>query len=146
VRKIYLTIDINVNDAFFKEMTGLEKLNFGDLLMNTDYKDVGYDRGEIVADTILKTQADILIGYAVQTPKDIESLLKKINLNGLFISSVYLGNRKRWDAILAEYQRKYKDHSNWLHYTPEDVAEMYDINLAELKEGLTLNKIPMVFI
>ena len=28
---------------FFKEMTGLGKLNFGDLLMDTDYKDVWYD-------------------------------------------------------------------------------------------------------
>ncbi|AEE51780.1 hypothetical protein [Haliscomenobacter hydrossis] len=146
MRKIYLTVDINVNDDFFKEMTGLEKLNFGDILMDADYKDVWYDRGKIVADTILKTQADILIGYAVQTPKDIESLLKKISLNGLFISSVYLGNRKRWDAILAEYQKKYKDHTNWLHYTPEDIAEMYDKNLAELKEELTLNNILIVFI
>ncbi|MFM9838973.1 MAG: hypothetical protein ACKVOQ_11960, partial [Cyclobacteriaceae bacterium] len=121
MRKIHLTVDINVNDDFFKEMTGLEKLNFGDILTDADYKDIWYDRGKIVVDTILKTQADILIGYAVQTPEDIESLLKKISLNGLFISSVYLGNGERWDAILAEYQKKYKDHANWLHYTPEDI-------------------------
>lgn len=146
LRKIHLTVDINVNDDFFKEMTGLEKLNFGDILTDADYKDVWYDRGKIVADTILKTQADILIGYAVQTPEDIESLLKKISLNGLFISSVYLGDRQRWDATLAEYQKNYKDHANWLHYTPEDIAEMYNENLAGLKEKLTLNNILIVFI
>lgn len=127
-------------------MTGLEKLNFGDILTDADYKDVWYDRGKIVADTILKTQADILIGYAVQTPEDIESMLKKISLNGLFISSVYLGNGERWDAILAEYLKKSKDHADWLHYTPEDIAEMYNENLAGLKEKLTLNNILIVFI
>jgi hypothetical protein len=146
LRKIHLTVDINVNDDFFKEMTGLEKLNFGDILTDADYKDVWYDRGKIVAYTILKTQADILIGYAVQTPEDIESLLKKISLNGLFISSVYLGNGERWDAILAEYLKKSKDHADWLHYTPEDIAEMYNKNLAGLKEKLTLNNILIVFI
>lgn len=55
LRKIYLTVYINVNDDFFKEMTGLEKLNFGDMLTNADYKDVWYDRGKIVADMIFKT-------------------------------------------------------------------------------------------
>jgi hypothetical protein len=36
LRKIHLTVDINVNDDFFKEMTGLEKLNFGDILTDAD--------------------------------------------------------------------------------------------------------------
>lgn len=146
MRKIYLTVDINVNDAFFKEMTGFEKLNFGKLLIDTDYKDVGYDRGKIVADAILKTQADMLIGYAIQTPKDIESLLKNISSNRLLISRVYLSHRNRWDKILAEYHKKYKDYTNWLHDTPEAVAELYDKHLAELEEELNLNKISMEFI
>jgi len=153
LKKIYLTVEIDAHDEVFKEMTHLEKLNFGDLAtqieINLDSSSLVIERVRLVAEYILKSKGDLLIGYAIQSKATLKQLLRKIEPDGFSISGIYFDNGKRRNGNLEKYKNTFALHFNWLDYSPEAIEHFhkeFENELLEIKVEAKLNKIEMISI
>lgn len=152
LRKIYLTINIDVNDKCFDELKNIEKLNIGDIIklrISITPGELEQERGRIVAEKIIEKEGDLLIGFAIREKGQLENILQLIKAKELSISKIYYDKGKRREAELNEYKKKYALHSNWLDYSPEFVEnqiQIFEGKVSEIKEEASRNNIGILAI
>lgn len=139
--KIYLTINIDVNDACFEKKNKLEKWNIGDIIKLRKISLIPGEldklRGKLIAETIVEQAGDLLLGFAIREKGQLTKILERLKPKGLTISKIYYDGGERRAAKMEEYKKKYDLHSNWLDYSPEFVEHQFQIfeeKVLEIKE------------
>ena len=153
MKRIYLTIDINVNDKYFDGLSNFDKLNIKDIIedkrLTLDTFELENIRGEIVAERIRKNKENILIGFAIRTVEELKKILADSGDETENIYKIYLGGEGRRKAEIDRYKRDYSKHSRWLDYSPEYIENSYlefDEKIAEVIKYAIGNKIEVVSI
>mgnify|MGYP001797391998 FL=1 len=153
MKRIYLTIDINVNDKYFDGLSNFDKLNIKDIIedkrLTLDPFELENIRGEIVAERIRKNKENILIGFAIRTVEELKKILADSGDETENIYKIYLGGEGRRKAEIDRYKRDYSKHSRWLDYSPEYIENSYlefDEKIAEVIKYAIGNKIEVVSI
>jgi hypothetical protein len=129
MKRICLTIDINVNDKCFNDFFNYEKINIGDIVkqeeINLKPLELQRIRGKIVAKQIRKIKKDLLIGFAIRNQDDLKTVLELSGSQEEDVFKIYFDNGKRKKAAIEKYKRDYSLHSRWLDYSPEFVEHSY---------------------
>ena len=153
MKRIYLTIDIIVNDKYFDGLLNFDKLNIKDIIedkrLTLDPFEQENIRGEIVAERIRKNKENILIGFAIRTVEELKKILADSGDETENIYKIYLGGEGRRKAEIDIYKRDYSKDSRWLDYSPEYIENSYlefDEKIAEVIKYAIGNKIEVVSI
>ncbi len=153
MKRIYLTIDINVNDKYFDKFSNCDKLNIKDIIEAKELTLAPFEleriRGEIVAKRIRKSKEDILIGFAIKTVEELKTVLDESEGKTKNIYKIYLGSWERRKAEIDRFKRDYSKHSRWLDYSPEFIENSYlkfDEKIAEVLKYAIRNKVEVVSI
>ncbi len=153
MKKICLTIDIDVNDECFDDFLNFEKINIGDIIMGEKISLEPFEleevRGKIVAKRIRKVEKNLLIGFAIKNRNDLKIVLELSERKKEYIFKVYFDNDKRKNATIEKYKKDYSLHSRWLDYSPEYVENSYkefDNEVEKIKVYAIENKIEIISI
>lgn len=141
MRRIYLTINIDVTDSCFDKFTDCEKINIGDVIKENKKLLRPFElekiRGKVVADAILENEKNLLIGFAIKSHEDLKTVLELAGGEKENIFKIYFDNGKRKKAAIEKYKKDYSLHSRWLDYSPEYVENSYiefDKKIKEIKK------------
>lgn len=130
MKKICLTIDIDVNDKYFDDFIDYKKLNMGDIVSQAKANHESFDlekvRGKIVAEQIQKSEKHLLIGFAIKNSNDLKTVLELSGENDCSVFTIYFDNGKRKQAAIEKYKQDHTTHSRWLDYPPDFVANNYN--------------------
>lgn len=129
MRKIYLTINIDATDPCFDQMSDITKINLGDiikaqriLLKPGELEEI---RGQIVADYMLKSEENVLIGFGILSQVDLMTVLNALGQVSGMVIQLFADNGTRKEAAIETYKTDYAPHSRWLDYSPEYVEHAY---------------------
>ncbi len=146
MRKIYLTVNVNVNDDCFNNLKNIEKLNFGEIPSISELKK---ERGEIIAERIIETKGDLLIGFAIQELDHLVNILEFLKEKELYILRIYHANDERRKESINEYKKKYAVNSRWLDNPLEFVIiqdKIFEKKVTQIREEAIRNNIDVLAI
>jgi len=153
MKKICLTIDINVNDKCFDDFLNYKKINIGDLVMGEQINLKPFEleevRGKIVAEQIRKVEKNLLFGFAIKNRNDLKTVLELSDRREEDVFKIYFDNGNRKKAAIEKYQKDYSLHSRWLYYSPEYVENSYkefDEEVEKIRNYAIKNKIEITAI
>jgi len=125
MRKIYLTINLNVNDECFDNLNDCSKKNIREIFNQKQVNQKSFElekiRGKVVAQEIIENETNLLIGFAVKSRYDLETILELIRDKKIRISCIFFDDGERKRAAINKYKKDYSLHSRWLDYSPEFV-------------------------
>lgn len=152
-RQIYLSIDINANDKCFRNLINCDKLNIGEIIRQQGSRvnpsELEKSRGKMVANRILNHPNDVFIGFAIRSQEDLETVMKSLKAKKLKITTIYVDNGKRREALIEKYRKDYALHSRWLDYSPAYMEQSYldfDQQIENIRQYAIKNKIEVVAI
>jgi len=131
MKKLLLTIDLDVNDSELNYLTNIRKINYGQIVDKTKPifgtpEELINLRIPLLIQEINGCNCDLLIGFAINEPEHLTNLVSAMNSSNFKITEIFLDNGKRRIQKQKEYEKEYKLHSRWLGYTPEEVKKMND--------------------
>lgn len=107
------------------------------------------NRGEIIAQTIIENEDDLVLGFAIQEKGQLKSILQLIENKGIKITKIFYDGGKRKNNAIKEYKEKYKLHSNWMDYSPEFMINQYakfDKKVEAIKKEAKENRVEIIAI
>lgn len=153
MKKICLTIDLNVNDKCFDDFLNYEKMDIGDIVKQEEINLKAFEleeiRGEIVVEQIRKVEKNLLIGFAIKKRNDLKTVMELSNKEEEYVFKIYFDNGNRKNAAIEKYKKDYSLHSRWLDYSPEYVENSYresDNEIEKIKVYAIENKIEITAI
>ena len=153
MRRIYLTININVNDKCFENLTDFEKINIGEIVKGKQMILKPFElekiRAKLVVEVILENESNILIGSAIGNTQDLLTIFEILKEQEMSVSRIYFDNGTRSNAVIEKYKKDYALHSRWLDYTPEYVEQSYNEfnkEIEEIKNNAIENRIEIIAI
>ena len=129
MKKLLLTIDLDVNDPVFGEMTDISKINYDEIVdkshpqFNTPEELLDLRIG-LISNELKKNDNNLLIGFAINEKEHLNSLISSISNTNYIISEIFLDDGSRRLQRAKEYEEEYKLHSRWLGYSPEEIEHM----------------------
>ncbi len=148
--KIYLTLDLNLNEDIFQSLINFKKIYRNEILDEFGYdllKDNEDKAKEFLSKKIIEYDTDLVIGNAVWNFSDILSIEKVINRANKSIDRVYIPSTERRKKSLLKSQADYKNHSRWIDEPQGRLEELYEKftdTLGQLKSGLEKTNIEIV--
>jgi len=148
MRKIYLTIGVDVNDKSLSSISSTPRFDIGSLVESypqlVSSNLFGY-KPKLVSRFIQDTEGDLIIGFAIDDLDDYIKLKESIDNTTIQIVKVFIKIKSYYE----DYKKLYSQHSNWLDYHPDYVREKekeYKEELARLQEQLILDGVDIQFI
>ena len=133
MNKLFLTIDIDVNDSVLNnnELKNVSKINYGDIVDKRQPKfntpEELFDlRIELLLMEVSESSNDLLIGFAITELEHLIDLNKSLNKTNFKITEIFLDNGSRKQEKAEKYEKEYRLHARWLGYTPKEVNQMND--------------------
>lgn len=148
--KIYLTLELGLDEIIIQDLITFSKLYRNDILDEFGYdilKDSEEKAIDLLSKKIIETNTDLIIGDAVWNLSDVLSIEKRLNIANKSIDRVYIPSSERRKKSLAKSQEDYKNHSRWIDEPPGRLEELYDEfteTLKQLKNGLEKTNIQIV--
>ena len=148
--KIYLTLDLNLDEDEFKNLKSFEKVYRSELLAEFGYnllKDNENRAHKFISEKIIKSSMDLLIGNCIWDLSNILSIQNIIKKENKSIDRLYIPSLKRRKDTLAKSQETYQSLNRWIDEPPGHLEELYDkftITLLELKKGLEKSDIKIM--
>ncbi|MCR9134168.1 MAG: hypothetical protein NXI08_16500, partial [bacterium] len=93
MKKVFLTIDVNVNDKCFDDLLNFKKVNIIDIVNKEEINQLEKIRGKVIAKKISEIEKDILIGFAVKNKNDLKTVLELSGRDNFF--KIYYDDGKR---------------------------------------------------
>ena len=131
------TYNLNVNETCFDYLTDIYKINSSDLLAKYAYdllKHTPHQRLTFIAEEILKSNGDILVGSAGYSYNDfmyIHTVLRKSNRA---VTTIFVPSHTRLEAELKEGQEIYRQHNRWLDFPPGHIEDVHEARLKTISE------------
>ncbi len=148
--KIYLTLNLELNEKDFQNLSSFKKVYRHEILDEFGYdllKDNEDKAQEFLSKKIIENNTDLIIGNAIWNLSDVLSIEKKINKANKSIDRIYIPSTKRREKLLAESIDVYNNHSRWIDEPPGRLEELYEkftTTLEVLKKGLEKTTIQII--
>ncbi|KGE84858.1 MAG: hypothetical protein NXI26_24750 [bacterium] len=123
MKKVFLTIDVNVNDKCFDDLLNFKKVNIIDIVNKEEINQLEKIRGKVIAEKISEIEKDILIGFAVKNKNDLKTVLELSGRDNFF--KIYYDDGKRRKEKIEKYKQEYSLHARWLDYSSEFVENSF---------------------
>ncbi|QXP51061.1 hypothetical protein [Cellulophaga sp. HaHa_2_1] len=148
--RIYLTLDLNLNEVIIRNLKNFKKITKNEILDEFGYdllEDNENKAKEFLSEKIIRNDTDLIISNAICNLSDILSIEKFINSANKSIDRVYIPSTERRKKSLLKSQEDYRNHSRWIDEPPgrlEELYEEYTNTLEQLKSGLEKTNIEVV--
>lgn len=148
MRKIYITIGIDIEKDFFRTLKVTARYSIGDLI--DMYPDrITYPFGfkpDVVLFFLDNSMGDVLIENAIDTESEYIRLSGELATRNCTIGGAFISIEK---ADNADFRSFYEQHSRWLDYTPEaieQISEEYHRELLQLIKRMKEDGIRITFL
>ena len=148
--RIYLTLDLNLNEVIIQNLKNFKKITKNEILDEFGYdllEDNENKAKEFLSEKIIRNDTDLIISNAICNLSDILSIEKFINSANKSIDRVYIPSIERRKKSLLKSQEDYRNHSRWIDEPPGRLEELYEEfthTLEQLKIGLEKTNIEVV--
>lgn len=133
----FLTYNLNVNESCFDYLTDICKIDSSDLLDKYGYdllKHKAHQRLAFIAEEILKSSGDILVGSAGYSYSDFMSIHTALRKNNRAVTTIFIPSQQRLAAELKEGQEIYRQHNRWLDFYPGQIEDVHEKRLKAINE------------
>ena len=133
----FLTYNLHVNETCFDYLTDIYKINSSDLLDKYAYdllKHTVHQRLAFIAEEILKSSGDILVGSAGYSYSDLLNIHTALRKDNRAVTAIFVPSQQRLAAELKEGQEIYRQHNRWLDFYPGQIEDVHEKRVKAINE------------